>query len=111
MFNFSWFERLSIIVILINCISLGLYDPCQNKGGSDCHSTKEMFRKILNNNQVIKIACHKGFTRVTARPSPPENLGRDGPASPPEIRAGTARPSMSSLRFTTLGFIFLKTQA
>ena len=26
--NFSWFERVTMIVILINCITLGMYKPC-----------------------------------------------------------------------------------
>ena len=43
-----WFERLSIIVIVINCISLGLYDPCQNKGGADCASAKCHALEILD---------------------------------------------------------------
>ncbi|CAG5097992.1 Oidioi.mRNA.OKI2018_I69.XSR.g15322.t1.cds [Oikopleura dioica] len=43
-----WFERISILVILINCISLGLYDPCQNKAGADCHSTKCRILEVLD---------------------------------------------------------------
>ena len=45
---FSWFERISIIVIVINCISLGLYDPCQNKGGTDCKTAKCHALEILD---------------------------------------------------------------
>ena len=26
--KFSWFERITMIVILINCITLGMYKPC-----------------------------------------------------------------------------------
>ena len=27
-FHFRWFERVTMIVILINCITLGMYKPC-----------------------------------------------------------------------------------
>jgi hypothetical protein len=26
----TWFERISIMVILLNCVTLGMYQPCEN---------------------------------------------------------------------------------
>lgn len=31
----TWFERISIMVILLNCVTLGMYQPCEN---IDCAS-------------------------------------------------------------------------
>ncbi|KAL6476162.1 hypothetical protein MHYP_G00146610 [Metynnis hypsauchen] len=34
---FTWFERISIMVILLNCVTLGMYQPCEN---IDCTSDR-----------------------------------------------------------------------
>lgn len=33
----TWFERISIMVILLNCVTLGMYQPCEN---IDCTSDR-----------------------------------------------------------------------
>ncbi|GAA6102648.1 voltage-dependent T-type calcium channel subunit alpha-1I-like isoform X1, partial [Tachysurus ichikawai] len=33
----TWFERVSIMVILLNCVTLGMYQPCEN---IDCTSDR-----------------------------------------------------------------------
>ncbi|XP_030002864.1 voltage-dependent T-type calcium channel subunit alpha-1I-like [Sphaeramia orbicularis] len=33
----TWFERVSMMVILLNCMTLGMYQPCQN---IDCSSDR-----------------------------------------------------------------------
>ncbi|KAJ8345789.1 hypothetical protein SKAU_G00299820 [Synaphobranchus kaupii] len=33
----TWFERISIMVILLNCVTLGMYQPCEN---IDCSSDR-----------------------------------------------------------------------
>ncbi|XP_038823170.1 voltage-dependent T-type calcium channel subunit alpha-1I-like [Salvelinus namaycush] len=33
----TWFERCSIMVILLNCVTLGMYQPCEN---IDCSSDR-----------------------------------------------------------------------
>uniref|UniRef100_H2YFM3 Ion transport domain-containing protein n=1 Tax=Ciona savignyi TaxID=51511 RepID=H2YFM3_CIOSA len=35
-----WFERVSMLVILLNCVPLGLYQPCQPKPGLPCGSPR-----------------------------------------------------------------------
>uniref|UniRef100_A0A8C6LBC0 Calcium voltage-gated channel subunit alpha1 Ia n=1 Tax=Nothobranchius furzeri TaxID=105023 RepID=A0A8C6LBC0_NOTFU len=35
--NATWFERISIMVILLNCVTLGMYQPCEN---IDCTSDR-----------------------------------------------------------------------
>uniref|UniRef100_H2YFL8 Ion transport domain-containing protein n=1 Tax=Ciona savignyi TaxID=51511 RepID=H2YFL8_CIOSA len=36
----TWFERVSMLVILLNCVPLGLYQPCQPKPGLPCGSPR-----------------------------------------------------------------------
>ncbi|XP_015253232.1 PREDICTED: voltage-dependent T-type calcium channel subunit alpha-1I-like, partial [Cyprinodon variegatus] len=37
MVSSPWFERISIMVILLNCVTLGMYQPCEN---IDCTSDR-----------------------------------------------------------------------
>ncbi|XP_061626694.1 voltage-dependent T-type calcium channel subunit alpha-1I-like isoform X1 [Phyllopteryx taeniolatus] len=37
LFVFTWFERVSMMIILLNCVTLGMYQPCQN---IDCSSDR-----------------------------------------------------------------------
>lgn len=34
----QWFDRLTMFVILLNCITLGMYRPCED--GENCHTTR-----------------------------------------------------------------------
>ena len=43
---FSWFERVTMIVILINCITLGMYKPCAD---TQTCNRKCMILKVFKN--------------------------------------------------------------
>jgi hypothetical protein len=36
----TWFERISMLVILLNCVTLGMYRPCLDDSGCDSHRCK-----------------------------------------------------------------------
>lgn len=36
--NFTWFERVSMIVIVLNCVTLGMYRPCEDNDEAGCTS-------------------------------------------------------------------------
>ena len=55
--NFSWFERITMIVILINCITLGMYKPCADS--TTCN------RKCLLLKVYLKITIYKILTILT----------------------------------------------
>nr|XP_026690675.1 voltage-dependent T-type calcium channel subunit alpha-1G isoform X3 [Ciona intestinalis] len=43
-----WFERVSMLVILINCVTLGLYQPCQHRTGLHCESERCMVLEMFD---------------------------------------------------------------
>uniref|UniRef100_F6SKF5 Ion transport domain-containing protein n=1 Tax=Ciona intestinalis TaxID=7719 RepID=F6SKF5_CIOIN len=45
---FTWFERVSMLVILINCVTLGLYQPCQHRTGLHCESERCMVLEMFD---------------------------------------------------------------
>ena len=48
---FSWFERATMTVILINCITLGMYQPCEDT--SICDQKCKML-KVCNDSSYLK---------------------------------------------------------
>lgn len=36
----TWFERVSMLVILLNCVTLGMYRPCLDDNGCDSNRCK-----------------------------------------------------------------------
>lgn len=52
----TWFERVSMLVILLNCVTLGMYQPCEE---GNCDTTR---CKILQVSVVINISS--GFFQV-----------------------------------------------
>lgn len=80
----TWFECVSMLVILLNCVTLGMYQPCDDM---DCLSDR---CKILQ----VRPA-------PTPRPRPahaPPTITRPAPALPhaPPIRPRPPRPTTSS---------------
>ena len=55
--RFTYFERLSIFVILVNCVTLGLYDPSD----PDCHTqrcqTLDTMEKVIYVFFLIEMLC------------------------------------------------------
>ena len=47
----SWFERLTMTVILVNCVTLGMYQPCEDTTVCDqkCKLLKVLSRKWFIN--------------------------------------------------------------
>lgn len=41
-----WFDRLTMIVILINCVTLGMYRPCED--GADCHTYRCQLLSLID---------------------------------------------------------------
>lgn len=50
----TWFERISIMVILLNCVTLGMYQPCEN---IDCTSDRC---------QILQVSWTSACTCVSA---------------------------------------------
>lgn len=52
-----WFERISIIVILLNCITLGMYQPCVDDAciTNRCIILQVSYKKNLYNQTTLKI--------------------------------------------------------
>ena len=50
--TWPWFERLSMFVILLNCITLGMYQPCANqtelRGGQRCDRIRCQWLQIMD---------------------------------------------------------------
>lgn len=46
---FTWFERVSIMVILLNCVTLGMYQPCEN---IDCSSDRCQILQVDANTHI-----------------------------------------------------------
>lgn len=46
---FTWFERVSIMVILLNCVTLGMYQPCEN---IDCTSDRCQILQVDANTHI-----------------------------------------------------------
>jgi voltage-dependent calcium channel T type alpha-1G len=38
--DLTWFERISMLVILLNCVTLGMYRPCLDDKGCDSNRCK-----------------------------------------------------------------------
>jgi hypothetical protein len=38
--DLTWFERISMLVILLNCVTLGMYRPCLDDNGCDSNRCK-----------------------------------------------------------------------
>uniref|UniRef100_A0A8B9RC21 Calcium channel, voltage-dependent, T type, alpha 1H subunit b n=1 Tax=Astyanax mexicanus TaxID=7994 RepID=A0A8B9RC21_ASTMX len=47
----TWFERVSMLVILLNCVTLGMFQPCQDL---ECHSEKLIILALL---MVVKMVA------------------------------------------------------
>lgn len=54
----TWFERVSIMVILLNCMTLGMYQPCEN---IDCSSDRCQVLQVHTN-------IHKHILDTTVLP-------------------------------------------
>lgn len=46
----TWFERVSMMVILLNCVTLGMYQPCEN---IDCSSDRCQVLQVHTNINTI----------------------------------------------------------
>ncbi len=45
----TWFERVSMMVILLNCVTLGMYQPCEN---IDCSSERCQILQVSLRNRI-----------------------------------------------------------
>ena len=43
-----WFERVSMLVIIINCVTLGMYQPCTDNAQANCTSTRCVVLQYLD---------------------------------------------------------------
>lgn len=51
----TWFERVSMMVILLNCVTLGMYQPCEN---IDCSSDRCQILQVQHKRaQNQPLAC------------------------------------------------------
>ena len=49
-FDFSWFERLTMTVILLNCATLGMFQPCED---TVCDSQRCKILKVRRGEGLI----------------------------------------------------------
>ncbi|KAJ0051229.1 hypothetical protein NL108_016338, partial [Boleophthalmus pectinirostris] len=57
----TWFERVSMMVILLNCVTLGMYQPCEN---IDCSSDRCQILQVLHTKYCTHY-CKKYHTQTT----------------------------------------------
>ncbi len=43
---FRWFERITMTVILLNCVTLGMYEPCADSEDTDCDTRRCKVLKV-----------------------------------------------------------------
>ena len=44
----SWFERLTMTVILVNCVTLGMYEPCPDVKELVCDRNCQILKVVFN---------------------------------------------------------------
>ncbi|KAI4877758.1 hypothetical protein NFI96_007855 [Prochilodus magdalenae] len=72
---FTWFERISIMVILLNCVTLGMYQPCEN---IDCTSDRCQILQGGSNFRLVQMALHEDDWI----PVPGKASTKSGPSDP-----------------------------
>jgi len=48
----TWFERISMLVILLNCITLGMFQPCQDL---ECHSDRCSILQVTQHAHMVRL--------------------------------------------------------
>jgi len=49
--DITWFERISMLVILLNCVTLGMYRPCLDDNG--CVSNRCKILQVSHNTFIM----------------------------------------------------------
>lgn len=61
----SWFERVSMLVILLNCVTLGMFHPCEDIA---CDSPRCRILQVLSC-AVQALRLHSGWCRLPLIPA------------------------------------------